>query len=70
MSNRRNKLKNKFKEIKTKTKLFFNNNNGNICTLLGLIIINISVYLFNFKIGLLITGLCFIALGYLINSNK
>lgn len=63
-------LKILFNSIKDKIKKFINIYNGNLLVLLGLLLINIGIYLFSFKIGIILTGLFFVLIGYLINHNK
>ena len=38
--------------------------------ILGLVLFNLGFYLFNLKIGIITTGIIFIVLGLIINSEK
>ena len=64
------KLKKSTERLSLNLKEFFKIHNGNLTILLGFTLLNIGVYLFNFKIGFIFTGAVLVFLGKEINKNK
>ena len=57
-------------EIIKKFLIFFNKTSGDLSVFIGLCLINTATYKINTILGLILSGIIFIVLGYLINTNK
>lgn len=68
--NKKETLKNKFKDICNKSMQLLNRVSGDLFVIIGLILINKAFYKLSDIVGLIISGSICITLGYLINSNK